>query len=236
MPGFTERMRAALRRFREEADGIMAVEFSMIAPVMIAMLFGMIELTDAILAKRRVGMAASMLGDLITNRADDWVHQDEVTNILNVSGRVLEPYGISEVTVRITAVTWDDTAKEPIIVWSKERQPNGTVQNNPAPGYSVGDTFARIADQKYQVGNEALVNEDQHVIVAEMIYPFTSSLSNIVFDNFTINIQELRTPRRQSILRFCDDTSCVGTPTAVAWNTSKCLPQDEVDAGTEERC
>lgn len=220
-----------LARFARETGGVMAVEFSLIAPVMIFMLFGMIELTDAVLAKRRVGMATSMLGDLTTNRADDWIHRSEVANVFAISSRVLEPYGIDEVTVLLTAVTWDDTKDAPVVVWSKRRKPNGQVEDN--PDYAVGDVVPGLSDNDFQLADEALVADGQHLILAEMKYPFTSSLSNMYFDNVQIEVQELRVPRKKATLRHCNNTKCTDN---TLWNPTKCMPLDESGPTVASRC
>ena len=202
-----------LRAVRDDVRGIMAVEFALIMPVMMTIFFGSIEVTDYVLAKRRVGMATSMLGDLVTNRGDDYIHRDELAAIFRISERVLEPYGIGDVTVNVTAVTWDEAKKKPVVAWSKQRKPNGQVKNNNAAGYKVGDVFTPLADKDYQVGEEALVAAGQHLIVSEMKYPFESSLSNVVFKKFEIDVQEVRSPRRNFSMRHCNNVQCTdGTP------------------------
>lgn len=198
--------RSLSRRFSREAHGVMAVEFSLIAPVMIMMLFGLIELTDAILAKRRLYMAASMVGDLTTNRAEDWVHEDDLDRTFSVTQRVLEPYGLEDTTIRLTAVTWDDTKKQPVVEWSRIRVTDGEQEKNEADGYKKGEIFKPLQAEQEQflTGNETIVKQGDHVLVAEISYPFVSSLSNIVFGEFDLNVQEVRVPRRSRTMAFCE--------------------------------
>lgn len=214
-----------LRRFAKATEGVMAVEFALIAPVMIFMLFGMIELTDAVHAKRRVGMSASMLGDLATNRSENWIFETELEDLFDISASVLEPYGIANVDVTITSITWDDAANEPIVVWSKIRGANGEVVDNPDSAYDAGEPFVGIKDQDFQIGTEGLVDASQNIVAVEMDYPFVSTLSNIVFSRFQIGVQELRTPRRAPTLRYCENPG--GCTDGVAWNNGKGKPQDE---------
>ena len=231
-----------LRRFARDRDGVVAVEFALILPVMIMLMFGMVELTDAVLAKRRVGMAASMLGDLTTNRPDDWIHAREIADVFGVSERVLKPYGIQDVEVTITAIRWDDEAKEARVVWSKKRRTkNGQVQNNQGKdGYPRNSVFDKWTPERFQVGEESLVAPGQHLIVAEMKYDFQSSLSNIAFrDGFDIEVMEVRTPRKEPILRFCNDNSCTDEKGkwALPWVKVACVPADVLLADpTENRC
>ena len=194
------------RRFARDCRGVMAVEFALIAPVMVMMLFGLIELTDAILAKRRLYMGASMVGDLTTNRAEDWVHKDDLDATFEIAKRVLEPYGLEETTVKLTAVTWDDDEGEPVVVWSRIREPNGVQQKNPDGDYQEGEVFKGLKAEGAQFlsGTEQIVQAGDHLIVAEIEYEFKSSLSNIVFGKFDFNVQEVRVPRRSRTLAFCE--------------------------------
>lgn len=60
------RLRFRLRAFRRSQDGIAAVEFAFIAPVMIVMLLGLFEAGRAYSMFRRVTHAADMVGDLVS--------------------------------------------------------------------------------------------------------------------------------------------------------------------------
>jgi Flp pilus assembly protein TadG len=54
------------RRTARNADGVAAVEFGFIAPVMLLMLVGTIEISRAITVDRRFGLVTSMVADLVT--------------------------------------------------------------------------------------------------------------------------------------------------------------------------
>ena len=197
--------RGLFRRFRRRTDGAVAVEMALIAPVMIFMLFGTIELTDGILAKRRLYMGAGMLGDLMTNRAENYVHEDELDAGIAITERVLEPYGLDDATIMLTAVTWDEEKKQPVVVWSRLREPGQAVRQNDEDGYAEGDVFERLRDdeKRYMTSGEQVVQAGDHVVIAEITYPFTSSLSNVVFESFQMEVQEVRVPRRNRTLAFC---------------------------------
>ena len=223
------------RRIGKEQDGVMAVEFSLLLPVLVFIMFGMIELTDAIAAKRRVNLAASMIGDLVTNTDADFVQENDMRSILAMGGRVLEPYGIKDTTVRVTAVTYDASDDAYEVVWSRERRPNGNTQKTNAEGYQPRDEFERLeATGTYLDANERLVADGDHIVVVEIDYPFKSSVSNITFpDGFDIAVTELRVPRQSEVMRFCGSTKCTG---GVDWVEAMCMPQDWVDEGKPSRC
>lgn len=55
-----------LRTFRRNSDGVAAIEFAFIAPILIIFVFGVFELGRAYSAHRRFMGAAYMIGDLVT--------------------------------------------------------------------------------------------------------------------------------------------------------------------------
>ncbi|MBB4660070.1 TadE/TadG family type IV pilus assembly protein [Parvularcula dongshanensis] len=204
-----------LRRFHAE-EGVMAIEFAFIAPVMLFTMFGLIEVTDAIMARRRVDMAASMMGDLTTNIMDDWIHEDDVQAIFDVGENVLHPYGMRDIYARMTAITYDPDKEEMVVVWARcefnglavspetddqDEQQNHSCQNE-------GEIFDRLKANQSMLDDELVVQENYHLVVTEMTYSFQSSLSNIIFEPFQINVQELRLPRRTAKLDLCTDQGC----------------------------
>jgi Flp pilus assembly pilin Flp len=60
------RWRAALRAFRTNNNGVAAVEFALIAPVMIALFFAVFEIGRAYSIYRHLSNTTDMVGDLVT--------------------------------------------------------------------------------------------------------------------------------------------------------------------------
>lgn len=233
MRAITSKARDCAVRFLRARDGVMAVEFSLIAPVMIFLFFATIELTDAILAKRRVEMAASTVGDLVTNRALDFIYETEAKEIIALSGRVLEPYGIEDVEVRMTAITWDDTLNEPVVVWSRISDSAAGMRVPTEPEYTPGAPFPRMEDNAFLGPGERLVASDHHIVLTELRYPFVSTLSNVVFKSFEMNVPELRLPRIEPFVRFCDDVACSD---GTLWDPARCLPADVPSSREPDAC
>ena len=55
----------SLRRFARDCRGVSAIEFAIIAPLLITFYLGMAETTQAMMAKRKASHVASAIGDLI---------------------------------------------------------------------------------------------------------------------------------------------------------------------------
>ncbi|MBP8248028.1 MAG: pilus assembly protein, partial [Phenylobacterium sp.] len=57
-----------LRRFRDDREGVSAVEFALIAPIMILFYFGMAEICQGFMAQKRTQHVASTIADLVAQR------------------------------------------------------------------------------------------------------------------------------------------------------------------------
>ena len=69
-----------IRGFRADRRGVSAVEFALIAPVLIVFYFGIAELTQAMMASRRASHVASSIGDLVAQEQS--VTNAEMTKVL----------------------------------------------------------------------------------------------------------------------------------------------------------
>jgi len=58
------------RKFRRDEDGIAAIEFAIIAPVMIGMYFGLAEIASAISVDRRISHGTNVAGDMATQQPE----------------------------------------------------------------------------------------------------------------------------------------------------------------------
>lgn len=91
-----------LRKLRRDRRGLAAVEFALIAPVMIILYLGIVELSDAMIAHRKVTTAASTAADLVGQALS--VNDKDMQNIMASVQSVMAPYDATDMTVRITSV------------------------------------------------------------------------------------------------------------------------------------
>jgi Flp pilus assembly protein TadG len=92
-----------LARLRRDKRGVSAVEFALIAPAMIAFYFGLAEITQALLAERRAGHAASAIGDLVAQSST--ISTTELTDIFEIATTIMKPYPTASLKMRVTSVS-----------------------------------------------------------------------------------------------------------------------------------
>ncbi len=109
--------------------GIAAVEFALIAPILITMFLGAVEFSQAITVDRKLTALASSTADLVAQT--DEINNTEITNVFQASTAVLAPYSTATLTVVVSSVIIDNNG-DATIAWSDSFQ--GTAR---ATGSSV---------------------------------------------------------------------------------------------------
>ncbi|CAN1567767.1 TadG Flp pilus assembly protein TadG [Caulobacteraceae bacterium] len=104
-----------LRKLARDRRGVSAVEFALIAPAMVASYFGMAEITQALLAERKAGHAASAIGDLVSQSSS--VSSSDITDIFEIASTIMKPYSTSTLKMRVSSLT-ADAGGTPKVDWS----------------------------------------------------------------------------------------------------------------------
>lgn len=178
----------AVNRLLADRRGIAATEFALILPLMTTMFFGMLEVSDAMMANRRVQTAVNSLADLVSQERD--VTTGEIDDIMVGVTRMLAPTAGSSVTLRVTSVIQDPGDPTKLKVqWSRDST-GGTP-------YTAGSTFTKIADA-------SVANAGASLIVGEVSYSHVSALTHMfVLSPRVMNQVVSRWPRRTSEVVIC---------------------------------
>jgi Flp pilus assembly protein TadG len=123
MTATTSSMLQAFRRFKRNRRGVSAVEFAFIAPLMIGLYLGCVEISDGVGADRKVSLTAGALANLPAQVATITIA--EMTNILDASSAIITPYATGNLKMTISCLSIDAN-KNVKVKWSVTR--NGTAE------------------------------------------------------------------------------------------------------------
>lgn len=113
------RHRAASMRRNE--SGIAAIEFAMIVPLLVMMLFGIIDVANYFAVDRKVSQISQMVSDLTSRYTA--VQESDVTNFFTIAGAMLTPYDKTQLKTTIHQVYLDPNSKTAKVVWSRGSAP-----------------------------------------------------------------------------------------------------------------
>ncbi|MDO9412955.1 MAG: pilus assembly protein [Pseudolabrys sp.] len=154
-----------LRRFARDKRGVSAIEFAFIAPVMIGLYLGVVEVSEGISADRKVSLTTATLANLSAQVAT--ISTADMTNILDASTAVIAPYDKGKLKVTITCINIDAT-KKATVKWSVTR--NGTANT----GTMTVPT--------------ALIQSPGQLILAEASYAYTPTVGRNITG--TVNLAD----------------------------------------------
>ncbi|MCC6947477.1 MAG: pilus assembly protein [Bradyrhizobiaceae bacterium] len=105
-----------IRRYLRETRGISAVEFAFVAPIMVTLLLGGAELTQAITAKRKTTIATRAIADLIAQSTE--IDNTDLANIFKAIEAVIQPFPDANFKIVVSSVGFDADGNAEII-WSE---------------------------------------------------------------------------------------------------------------------
>lgn len=170
----------ALSRFRRDEDGVSAIEFALVAPVLITLYLGSVQLTLALTADRKVTAAASTIGDLVAQ--DEFVTDSEIGDIIAAGHAILEPFTPAGFDVRITSVRMNSD-EEIYVDWSD--------------GYGLP---AHPPDAELDLP-DGLLAPNNSIILVEVEYLYETAFSQLDYGTMTLTDSVFLRPRRSLWVR-----------------------------------
>jgi hypothetical protein len=109
-------MRRFLRRCWRSETGLAAMEFAFVLPILLTMLLGLVELSQAMSIRADVTNMASTGADLISQELS--VGANDMTNVFNALGAMIYPFDSGPATITLTSVIDGGAGKAPKVAWS----------------------------------------------------------------------------------------------------------------------
>jgi Flp pilus assembly protein TadG len=115
MTGMLIGLKRLARTIRRNNDGVGAVEFALIAPVLIILYIGSLEVSVAMSVNKKLARAASTVADLITQ--ENSVNKTYLESMVNVGQSVMTPFRSDGLKVKVTGISVD-SAGQATASWS----------------------------------------------------------------------------------------------------------------------
>ncbi len=168
------RLIARLRRFSAARSGLAALEFAILLPMMVLLLFGAVELIDVLGSNRRAENTTASLADVISR--DTEVTDEEVEGLWRATEILMVPDNAADLNLRITSISIQDAATARV-VWSEGR-----------------GMAARIANSTVSLPAD-MMRPGTSIIMAESEYQYVSPIGMIIGSPMTLNHTAYRRSR-----------------------------------------
>ncbi len=183
----TSAPRRPLQRFVHDQDGVSAVEFAMLLPLIVIMYLGSVEVTQAVSADRRTMMAAHTVGDLVSREGCVSTSND-LPSIFKIADEVVYPFPPTKLKIVVTGVKIDTTGKA-TVDWSQTNT-NGTSLKR-----TTGATITSLIPTALRP-----TGADSYLIWAETQYDYTPAIGYVLTGTLSLKEKVYMRPRKSLIV------------------------------------
>jgi Flp pilus assembly protein TadG len=189
---------AALAR---DTRGIAAIEFAMIVPLMLVMIFGTIEISSGVAVDRKVSMVAQTMADLASRYTS--VTPTDLNNFTAIANAMMTPYSSTPLVVTVTEVYINPSSGVGRAQWST----NLAV-------HSVGSTVA-VPNALITRDANGNASANQYLIFAEVSYNYKPAVGYVMGKaGVTLSDQTYTRPRQGFCVQYTTTTSTTTTSSA----------------------
>ncbi len=195
------RLHNSTAKLGKNEDGLAAIEFAILAPVMISMYFGLAEVASAISVDRSISHATNVAGDLTSQVAN--VDDADLEDLLTATLRIMDVDDSSKVTISIES-------------WSRDAGGNDT--NVGSATMNAGAAALPAFD--VSTVDTSLLNDTAGIVVARVAYLYSPMKLQYMKTDFTMSDTFILKPRRSSEVAFANTPgktfTCTSSGTTVS--------------------
>lgn len=173
-------LRKILHSLRRDQSGVSAVEFALIAPILILFYFGLAEATQVMMAERKTIRAASAVGDLIAQNTQ--VTTGNIDDIFKMSDVLMKPYPATTQLKICVASIVSDSSNNKTVAWSRSRN------SAPCPAKNAAVSNADVPAD--------LIAANQSLVMSRVTYVYTGVTNKVIKTNPTFTKTFYLRPRR----------------------------------------
>lgn len=148
-------IRRPWRKLGPDRRGVSAVEFAMLAPVMIFFYFGLAEFCQGYMAQKRASHSAAMVADLIAQQ--EQITPGEIDDIFEVGELIMAPFTADGMSLRVSSARRIDNSTVRID-WSR-----GSGMTARTTGSTIAVPAGLIAIGESVIMSESLYDYDSPV-------------------------------------------------------------------------
>jgi Flp pilus assembly protein TadG len=172
----------AIRRFRKDHKGVAAIEFALIAPILIGLYIMLNETASGLRAARKVTMASRVMSDLVSQVPEvNNAYRDDVFASITP---IMQPFTGSLASIRLTSIRFDALGRG-YVDWSEAQGPGLTAHARCKPAQTPIVPNPGLGQIAVPAG---LMVPNSSVVLAEVQFAYTPVIGYNITG--TINLQD----------------------------------------------
>jgi Flp pilus assembly protein TadG len=172
-------MQVRAERFAADRRGVSAVEFALLAPLMIGLYLSSVEISQGIGIDRKVTLTAGAMANLVAQNTS--VSNTDMTNFFGAASTIMAPYSTTTLKITISCLTIDANNKA-TVKWSDTK--NGTAR-------AVGSAVTIPT---------ALAVANTSIVFAEVTYAYKPTIGYIISGTLNLSDTMYMSPRQSTTI------------------------------------
>lgn len=176
-----------LRRFAEGAQGVAAIEFALVLPIVLLLLLGCFEVPRYVMIYQKVARTSSGIADLVA-QADEPLTKNQMDDIFTAGKTMMQPNDVvANGRIYVSSIN-NPSGNGVTVTW---RRQYGSLNVNSAFTVGQNPTSALPA------GLAPISNEE--VLVAEVFFNYTPVFSNLIYSGSQLTKVSYTRPRNHNL-------------------------------------
>jgi len=167
-------------RLARDVRGFAAVEFAMIVPIMVIMLMGCVETSDALTVSSRMINISGSVADMVARCTT--IEKSDLNDIMAISDSLLGRYTPQALYIEIIAIQADANGNT-TVSWSFD--------HNQAQPIAAGTPYTNIP--------QGLVSPNGALIIAKATYQYHSPMGHFIHGNIALSHTAYNAPRMGAV-------------------------------------
>ncbi len=175
----------SVRKLVNDIGGFAAVEFAMVVPIMIMMLLGSVEVSDALTVDGRINIVASSISDIVARSSP--IKKADLKDIFKFSHVLIGRYDHASVKTEVVSLIPDPVTGVMTVDWSYN-------SDGGAP-YTRGSTYPGFWD--------GMAPKDNSLIITKTKFKYRSPIGQYLHGDITLS--HLSNNVSRSVAIVCSD-------------------------------